>query len=56
MGKKCKSTGIRDKDESERKIDVLNEGRMVEKTNQKPPNLAHERNAEYKAKQRNPWK
>ena len=53
----CKSTEARAKDEFEKKVEWFKENWMVEKTHHKPQNLLHERNNEYKMKERrNPWK
>ena len=51
------STEARPKDEFEKKVEWFKENWMVEKANQKPQNLSHERNNEYIMKEgRNPWK
>ena len=53
----CTSTEARAKDEFEKKVEWFKENWMVEKTHHKPQNLLHERNNEYKMKERrNPWK
>ena len=54
---KCKLTEARAKDEFEKKVEWFKENWKVEKANQKPQNLSHEINNEYKMKERrNPWK
>ena len=53
----CKSTETKAKDEIEKKVEWFKENWMVEKAHEKPQNLPHERNNEYKMKERrNPWK
>ena len=53
----CKSTEARAKDEFEKKVEWFKKNWMVEKTDHKPQNLQHERNNEYKMKERrNLWK
>ena len=50
------STETRAKDEFEKKVKWFKENWMVEKANQKPQNLSHEINNEYKMKERrNAW-
>ena len=52
-----KSTEARAKDEFQKKVEWFKENWMVEKTHHKPQNLLHERNSEYKMKERrNLWK
>ena len=47
----CKSTEARAKDESEKNTEWFKENWMVGKASQKPQNLSHERNSEYKMKE-----
>ena len=46
----CASTEARAKDDFEKKVEWFKENWMVEKTHNKPQNLLHERNNEYKMK------
>ena len=48
----CKSTEARTKDEFAKKVEWFKENWMVEKANQKPQNFSHEKNNEYKIKER----
>ena len=53
----CKSTEARAKDEFEKTVEWLKENWIAEKVDQKPQNLSHVRNNEYKMKERrNPRK